>query len=90
MLRQNPNALFMDCTYKTNRDKMPLWDIVGCTACNKTFYAGFGFISDVKGESYKFILGCLSNESRRWFEKNAIEPLDWPPYSPDLNPIENL
>lgn len=25
-----------------------------------------------------------------WAEENGIELLDWPPYSPDLNPIENL
>lgn len=27
---------------------------------------------------------------RKWFENNGIEVMDWPPYSPDLNPIENL
>ena len=25
-----------------------------------------------------------------WLEDQAIEVLSWPPYSPDLNPIENL
>jgi transposase len=25
-----------------------------------------------------------------WAEENGVELLDWPPYSPDLNPIENL
>ena len=33
---------------------------MGCTACNKTFYAGFGFISNEKEESYKFILEFLA------------------------------
>ncbi|EED16653.1 conserved hypothetical protein [Talaromyces stipitatus ATCC 10500] len=60
MLCQNPNVLFMDCTYKTNQYKIPLLDIVGCTACNKTFYAGFSFMLDEKEESYKFILECLA------------------------------
>ena len=27
---------------------------------------------------------------RQWFIDNAIETVDQPPYSPDLNPIENL
>jgi len=27
---------------------------------------------------------------RQWFEENGIDILDWPPYSPDLNPIEHL
>lgn len=25
-----------------------------------------------------------------WFEKNYVEILQWPPRSPNLNPIENL
>jgi transposase len=25
-----------------------------------------------------------------WAEENGVSLLDWPPYSPDLNPIENL
>src|SRR6185312_8139279 len=27
---------------------------------------------------------------REWAGDNGVELLDWPPYSPDLNPIENL
>jgi transposase len=27
---------------------------------------------------------------KQWFENNGIPLLDWPPYSPDLNPIEHL
>ena len=27
---------------------------------------------------------------RDWFEYNGVNVQDWPPYSPDLNPIENL
>jgi hypothetical protein len=27
---------------------------------------------------------------KEWAEKNGVELLSWPAYSPDLNPIENL
>ncbi|EED20802.1 transposable element tc1 transposase, putative [Talaromyces stipitatus ATCC 10500] len=32
----------------------------------------------------------ISKKSRAWFTDNAVKLLEWPPYSPDLNPIENL
>jgi len=27
---------------------------------------------------------------KEWFEISGVHVVDWPPYSPDLNPIENL
>ena len=31
-----------------------------------------------------------SRQSKEWFENHGILLLDWPPYSPEMNPIENL
>lgn len=31
-----------------------------------------------------------SRHCKTWLQQNAIEVLDWPAQSPDLNPIENL
>lgn len=31
-----------------------------------------------------------ANISKRWFHNHGVDLLDFPPYSPDLNPIENL
>lgn len=49
LLRLNMEVLIIDCTYKTNRYKMPLLIIIGVTALNTTFYVAFCFM---KGESY--------------------------------------
>ena len=31
-----------------------------------------------------------SRLAREWLAENSIDMMDWPPYSPDLNPIEHL
>ena len=31
-----------------------------------------------------------SRDSLGYLESHGIEPIDWPPYSPDLNPIEHV
>jgi hypothetical protein len=40
-----------------------------------------------------FLHQCQDSENRlhvkEWFENHDIRTTDWPPYSPDLNPIEN-
>jgi len=56
---RNPWVLFMDSTYKTNRYKMPLLDIVGCNAMNSTFYVGFAFVSNEQQDMYEFVLQHL-------------------------------
>ena len=30
-----------------------------------------------------------ANKVKRWFEDNEIKIMPWPPYSPNMNPIEN-
>ncbi len=49
LLRLNMEILIINCTYKTNRYKMPLLIIIGVIALNITFYVAFCFM---KGESY--------------------------------------
>jgi hypothetical protein len=60
-LRSNPFFLVMDCTYKTNKYKMPLLQIIGSTALGSMFFVAFCFLSSETAESYGFALRCLKS-----------------------------
>jgi transposase len=32
----------------------------------------------------------IAKKVKKWFEDEGIPVIEWPPYSPDLNPIEHL
>ena len=59
LLRSNSQVLIMDCTYKTNKFCMPLFDIIGIDCLQHTFYAGFCFLAREDQEIYKWALTCL-------------------------------
>jgi hypothetical protein len=46
LLRANPDILLMDCTYRTNKYRMPLLHILGCTNLQTFFSAGFCFLRE--------------------------------------------
>jgi hypothetical protein len=58
-LQSYPDILLFDCTYKTNKYKMPLFDIIGIDACQRSFCVAFAFISDETEESYLWVLQRL-------------------------------
>jgi|SRR5579862_3119149 len=60
LLQRYPEVLLMDCTYKTNRFRMPLLDILRSTGLGTTFYAAFVFLSNETEEKYKEALKMLS------------------------------
>ena len=45
LLKYYHHHLLLDCTYKTNKYKMPLLHIAGITGSNKTFILAFCFIA---------------------------------------------
>ncbi|XP_038680967.1 uncharacterized protein LOC119981899 [Tripterygium wilfordii] len=59
--RAFPHVLLMDSTYKTNRYKMPLLEIVGATATNMTFCIAFVFLHSEKVFNYTWALRCLQS-----------------------------
>ncbi|XP_058198378.1 PKS-NRPS hybrid synthetase cheA-like [Rhododendron vialii] len=59
MLRAFLHVLMMDCTYKTNKYKFPLLQIVGVTSTEMTFCAAFAFMECEKTENYIWVLEKL-------------------------------
>jgi len=52
ILCKNPKVLIMNCTYKTNKYKMPLLTICEVTALGTTFIVGFAFIEKENKDYY--------------------------------------
>lgn len=61
LFRRFNTVLLMDCTYKTNKNKMPLLDITGFTSTKKTFLLGVAFLSSDKNEDYTWALNQLQD-----------------------------
>jgi hypothetical protein len=58
-LKAYPDVLLMDCTYKTNRFKMPLMVIVGSTNLNTTFHVAYCFLANEGEEDYLWAVQAL-------------------------------
>ncbi len=65
LLKVNPEVLIMDCTYKTNRYKLPLLVISEVTALNTSFYIAFAFMLHETAEDYIWVLKQLNAVYRR-------------------------
>jgi MULE transposase domain len=71
LLAENPEALIIDSTYRTNRYSMPPVNIVGMTSVNRSFYAGSRFMS---GETYPDFLYLFENIKREYDEMGLPYP----------------
>ncbi|XP_063950653.1 protein FAR1-RELATED SEQUENCE 4-like [Daucus carota subsp. sativus] len=59
-LTKNYSSVFvMDCTYKTNKYKMPLLNIVGVTSFNTTFFSAVIFLQKEEVGDYVWALECF-------------------------------
>jgi hypothetical protein len=61
ILSKNSEILIMDCTYKTNKYRMPLLTIVGHTSIGTTFHVGFAFLESERPEDYAWVLRHLKD-----------------------------
>lgn len=57
-LRDHPEVLVLDATYKVNRFNLPMINITGQTSNNKTFYVGGAFMRE-DTESFSWLLECI-------------------------------
>lgn len=55
------NVFVMDCTYKTNKYKMPLLDIIGVSSFNTLFYSCFAFLQKEEEDDYVCALRKFSS-----------------------------
>ncbi|CAG8741587.1 23275_t:CDS:2, partial [Cetraspora pellucida] len=67
-----PTALLIDCTYKTNRYKMPLMNVVSMSSFNMTFYSCFAFLSDETELDYEWVLICILKIFNNMSHPNVI------------------
>ncbi|KAM6513667.1 hypothetical protein FALCPG4_18973 [Fusarium falciforme] len=58
-LQAYPDLLFLDCTYKTNKYGMPLLDMIGVDACQRSFCIAFAFLSGETEQDYLWALDRL-------------------------------
>lgn len=59
LLRRYRNVLLMDSTYKTNKKRMPMLDVVGITATLQTFPIAIGFLDKETETDYRWMLETL-------------------------------
>lgn len=54
-----PSVLFMDYTYKTNKYRMLLLEIMGLTCIDLTFYVAFVYLQHESEDNFVWALGVL-------------------------------
>ena len=59
LLKTNYEVLVMDCTYKTNRYRMPLLIVSGQTSLHTNFYVAFCFMASETTADYTWVLSHL-------------------------------
>ena len=60
-LRAYPEVLLLDCTYKTNKYSMPLLNMIGVDASQRSFCIAFAFLSGETEEDYTWALSRLKS-----------------------------
>jgi hypothetical protein len=70
MLREHPNVVMLDCTYKTNKFNMPFLYIVGVTSIDLTYNIAFYLLLNKEETTYNFAVLCL----KALFKQEGVSP----------------
>ncbi|XP_050888789.1 uncharacterized protein LOC127093944 [Lathyrus oleraceus] len=68
-----PTVLILDSTYKTNKYKLPLLEMVDVTSTEKTYLVGFSFLVCEKEDSFTWALEVSHNKEYEKSGKPAVE-----------------
>jgi hypothetical protein len=60
MYKSYPEVMLIDCTYKTNRYRMPLCVMAGITGVNTTVIVAMAFLKQERECDYRWVLDKLS------------------------------
>ena len=63
LLHANPDVLLMDCTYRTNKFKLPLLHILGYTNLGTFFSAGFCFLRNETQQDYYWAISTFLSKT---------------------------
>ena len=72
MIRSWPHVVLIDTTYKTNKQKWPLCEIIGMTPTNHNFLIAFCLMRDEASVSYSWVLERLRDIYGRVQTPNVI------------------
>ncbi|KAK9151088.1 hypothetical protein Syun_009397 [Stephania yunnanensis] len=72
LLRCFSSIILMDCTYKTNRYRMPMLEIDDITSTHLTFSIGFAFISSESHVNYVWALENLRSILDGWLKPDVF------------------
>ena len=72
VLSKNPEVLIMDCTYKTNKYRMPLFVVMGATSLGTSFYIALAFIDGEEEPDFDWIIVQIKELYRELGLKDPI------------------
>lgn len=60
-VRRHPSVFVLDCTYKINKWKMPLLEIIGIDSCKKSFFGAWALLCSEEQSNYEWALRAFKN-----------------------------